>query len=341
MTPLNAQRAPAHTADTPGAGEPCCVCGGGPLRLIRPYRTQSPHGARLFRGGSIARCDECRTVQLTPRPDAGQLASYYQADYRRGQLYGADVADPATFPRDNLYYYNRGQSVAERIAEHVTREDARILDVGTGYGHVLHALGERFPASSRLAIEFSDAAVDHLRSIGIEVEVAPVETVLGHLDRTFDIIALSHVLEHLLEPVRVLELLRTRLRADGVLYVEVPNIVPEMLTRYPDHPWAPRYDEPHVTFFSTESLKHVLERAGFDVVSCETAGPLYREISRLRFRLPPFRVTVQRWIPRRLFRWLRGMRATAALRVQDREEAFYQYGGFRIWIRAIARPARR
>jgi SAM-dependent methyltransferase len=222
----------------------------------------------------------------------------------------------------------------------VSCADARILDVGTGYGHVLHALGERYPGSELQAIEFSDAAVAHLRSIGVHVEVAPVEEALGNLDTGFDIIAMSHVLEHLLEPVSVLTLLRQRLNPDGVLYIEVPNIRPELLNRYPDHPWAPRYDEPHVTFLSRDTLMDLLHRAGFDVVFCDTAGPLYREVSRLRFSLPPFRSTVQRWIPRRLFTFLRGLRATSALRVRDREEAFYQYGGLRIWIRAVARPAR-
>jgi SAM-dependent methyltransferase len=332
--------APAEDRASTAAAGSCCICGEGPLQPVRGYRTQSSHGARLFRGGRLARCARCSSVQLTPRPDAAQLGRYYEADYRRGPLYGKDVADPATFPRDNLFYYNRGRSVAEKVAEYVTRPDARILDVGTGYGHVLHALGERYPDSDRLAIEFSDAAVDHLRSIGVRVEVAPVEEVLGHLDQTFDVIALSHVLEHLLDPVRVLQLLRLKLDPDGILYIEVPNIEPDLLNRYPDHPWAPRYDEPHVTFFSRETLTAVLDRAGFDVVFCDTAGPAYRDVSALRFRLPPFRVTVQRLIPRRLFTFLRGLRATSALRVKDREEAFYRYGGFRIWIRAVARPAR-
>lgn len=335
----------ATTRETPerpprqsAAETSCCVCGASPLHAVRRYRTKSSQGARLFGGSVIARCERCTTVQISPRPKPLELSRYYSADYRTGGLYGADVSNPATFPRDNLFYFNRGRSVAERIAEHISRDDARILDVGTGYGHVLHALGERFPASNRLAIEYSDAAVDHLRSIGIEVEVAPVEAVLEHLDREFDIIALSHVLEHLLEPVRVLELLRARLAPDGVLYIEVPNIPPEMLDRYPDHPWAPRYDEPHITFFSTDALTRILERAGFDVVSCETAGPLYREVSRLRYSLPPLRGTIQRWLPRRVFAFLRGLRATSAVRVKDREEEFYEYGGFRIWIRAVARP---
>lgn len=317
----------------------CCVCGGGPLRTVRPYRTQSPHGKRLFGHGTIATCERCGIVQLTPQPTTAELERYYAADYRGGgKLYGADVANPATFPRDNLFYYNRGQSITEKVAPFVKREAPSILDVGTGYGHVLYALGERFPGSSRLAIEFSDAAVDHLRSIGIDVQVAPVEAVLGSLDREFDLITMSHVLEHLLDPVPVLQVLRSRLRQDGVLYIEVPNIRPEMLTRYPDHAWAPRYDEPHVTFFSSETLTALLERAGLEVIFCDTAGPLYREVSRLRYSLPPFRRTVQGFIPRPLFDYLRGLRATSVLRVKEREEEFYQYGGHRIWIRAIARP---
>ena len=39
----------------------------------------------------------------------------------------------------------------------------------------------------------------------------------------------------------------------------------------------------------------------------------------------------------RLFLFLRSLRATQPLRVRDREDAFYEYGGFRIWIRSVSR----
>jgi SAM-dependent methyltransferase len=302
----------------------CLTCGHDRLVRVRRYRTNTSYGPAVFGAAWIHRCERCNVAQAVPRPDPATLASYYESDYRANRVYGADVSDPARFPKDNLFYYNRGQSIAELVAPHVTAVRPRILDIGTGFGHVLHAFGERFPDSARLAIEFNDVAVDHLHSLGIEVITEPVERVLP-------------ATEHLLEPRSVLDLLHERLAPGGILYIEVPNIPTESLRRYPNNVWAPRCDEPHITFFTRESLPGLLGSAGLDVVFCETCGPEYRYISGLRFRTPPLRQTVQRLLPHALFLKLRGMRATRGLRVREREESFRAYGGFRLWIRSVSR----
>lgn len=304
---------------------------------VRGYRMNTTYGPAVFGDAWLLGCAQCGLAQVSPRPDPHALGRYYESDYRSGRVYGTDVSDPAQFPRDNLFYFNRGQSIAELVAKHVRTERPQILDIGTGFGHVLHALGERFPQSRRLAIEFNDYAVDHLTSLGIEVITDSVEAALPKLGTQFDVIVLSHVLEHLLEPRAVLQLLHDKLAPGGVLYVEVPNIPAESLRRYPDNVWAPRYDEPHLTFFNATALQELLRRERFDVEFCDTCGPEYRYISALRFRTPPLRYALQRLLPHRAFLFLRSLRATQPLRVREREAAFYEYGGFRIWIRSVSR----
>jgi SAM-dependent methyltransferase len=156
------------------------------------------------------------------------------------------------------------------------------------------------------------------------------------MEQRFDVIVLSHVFEHLLDPRGVLDLIRASLAPGGALYIEVPNIPAESLLRFPDHVWAPRFDEPHITFFSTATLYTLLASAGFEPQFCDTAGAEYRYISGLRFRLPPLRWFLQDIVPRPLFHWLRTQGFTRALRVPERVESFYQYGGCRIWIRSIS-----
>src|SRR5437867_2203869 len=82
----------------------------------------------------------------------------------------------------------------------------------------------------------------------------------------------SLVFEHLLDPRGILDLIHASLAPDGVLYIEVPNIPAESLLRYPDHVWAPRFDEPHITFFSALTLRQMLTSASFEPVFCDTAG---------------------------------------------------------------------
>lgn len=304
---------------------------------MRPYRTKTDAGREIFSDSHLRECVSCGLVQAVPRPSLQELSDYYAVDYRAAYCAGEDVADVEAFPKDNLFYYNRGQSIAELLSPHIDGEAPEILDVGAGYGHTLAALGERYPDSERTAIEFSDVCVRHLRSLGVEVHDEPAEDVLPRIERSFDVVVVSHVLEHLLNPREILELLRSHLRPGGVLYIEVPNIPRETIGRFPDHVWAPRFDEPHVSFFSADVLRGMLASADLEVEFCETAGPRYRYISGWRYRMPTMRWLVQGLIPRPIFHFLRRSSFTRAVRVREREDAFYEYGGLRLWIRAVSR----
>jgi len=315
----------------------CLACKQNNVKSVRRYRLDTEYGHDVFCDAWLHQCDVCGLVQIVPRPEPQALADYYVRDYRRGGLYGSDVADVKQFPRDNLFYYNRGQSIADLVGPYIRKEKAQILDIGAGYGHILYAFGQRHPCSRRLAIEFSDVCVQHLTSLGVEVFTQPVEEVLPRMERRFDVIVLSHVFEHLLDPRSMLDLIHASLAPDGVLYIEVPNIPAESLLRYPDHVWAPRFDEPHITFFSASTLRRMLTSASFEPVFLDTAGAEYRNISWLRFYLPHWRWFLQGLIPPSLFHWLRRQRFTQAIRVPERVDSFYQYGGFRIWIRSISR----
>jgi len=320
---------------------PCLHCEHEELRQIRRYRTNTQYGKRVFGSAWVHECDHCGLVQTIPRPPHQALANYYAVDYRYGGKYGSDVADGRQFPKDNLFYFNRGQSIAELVLPHLQKDNPRILDVGAGYGHILYALSQRYPRSERVAIEFANVCVQHLEAVGIRVFNRPAEEVLGQMEQQFDLVVLSHVLEHVLDPCTMLRLIHASLVPGGMLYVEVPNIPRESLLRYPDQTWAPRWDEPHITFFSVPTLRDLLESVGFELCVCDTAGPTYKYISPLRYRLPPLRSFLQGLLPSPLFLFLRRQGFTKPLRVQEREESFWQYGGFRIWIRSVAKKRER
>jgi len=315
----------------------CVACTQSDLKPVRRYRLDTNYGCEVFGDAWLHICNVCGLVQMVPRPEPQAVADYYVRDYRKGGMYGSDVADAKKFPKDNLFYYNRGQSIAELVSPHIRKANPEILDIGAGFGHILHAFGQRHPRSRRLAIEFSDICVQHLTSLGVQVFTQPVEEVLPRMEHRFDVIVLSHVFEHLLDPRGILDLIHASLAPDGVLYIEVPNIPAESLLRYPDHVWAPRFDEPHITFFSALTLRQMLTSASFEPVFCDTAGAEYKNISWVRFHLPHWRWFLQSLIPLPLFRWLRRQKFTRAIRVPERVESFYQYGGFRIWIRSISR----
>ncbi len=322
----------------------CVVCHG-PLNPLRRYRRDGGRGRAVFSGAHVSRCAECLLVQVTPLPSAATLQEYYARLYRSGGRHGADEADLTTFPRDNLFYHHRGQSVVDLVSRHVSPPSdrpLRVLDVGAGFGHTLAAVAERFPSATREALEISDVCIAHLRSCGVDVHTRTVETWADDRstegDETrYDLIILSHVLEHVRDPRRVLTLLGSRLRSGGLLYIEVPHVPLETLERYPDHPWAPRFDEPHLTFFSRSSLGYLVRVTGFDPVTLEAAGPAYRPISALRYRTPSVRAAVLSLMPTSLVRFLRRRTLTRPFQTFAAQDPFYRYAPDGIWLRSLLR----
>lgn len=91
---------------------------------------------------------------------------------------------------------------------------------------------------------------------------------------TFDVVTIRHVIEHLENPSVILDQIRARLRADGLLIVVVPNI--DCLGRFLfDTRWS--WILPwHCLYFNPHSLKMLVEQAGFQVEKIyQTPSPLW------------------------------------------------------------------
>ena len=78
-------------------------------------------------------------------------------------------------------------------------------------------------------------------------------------ERRFDLISLSHVLEHLPDPVAYLARLRmTLLKPTGRIYVEVPNLLAHT-----------SFEPGHLYSFTALTLRRTVEAAGFGVTFLE------------------------------------------------------------------------
>ena len=192
-------------------GFSCLSCGATKLQPLRRYRVQTRVGRKLFGTSWLRECLSCGLVQAQPRPDEDALADYYTKAYWEATHPAGDSADTALFPKDNLALFNRGQALADLVAAHARAQPARILDIGAGFGHVLHALGEQYPAAAKVALESSEGCQRHLRSLGIHVVDHPLSSFSSTPEDPFDVIVLSHTLEHFLEPRAILSALRESL----------------------------------------------------------------------------------------------------------------------------------
>jgi len=80
------------------------------------------------------------------------------------------------------------------------------------------------------------------------------------INKTFDLVIMSHVLEHLENPVHSIKYIYNEFLCNGsILYVDIPNMDYELRTTAA----AKMAPNMHLYFFSGFGIKHLLNMAGF------------------------------------------------------------------------------
>ena len=87
------------------------------------------------------------------------------------------------------------------------------------------------------------------------------------IERTFDLIWMSHVIEHFDDPIKAIRKAYNLLSDTGVLYISTPDI--EFIHKTGVGGWGHWKAREHNILWSEPALKRELERAGFKVVYCK------------------------------------------------------------------------
>ena len=218
---------------------PCNLCGGTEVSTL----------SNKSRSGKPLRtviCRACGLVWSDPRPhDARQ---FYEEEYRLSYKH--------TYRPKPKHVLRAGHVALSRFekVELLLPSRKAVLDVGTGGGefaYLLQSLGHDVSG-----IEPNRGYADYsIREYGLTVQVGFVQDTTFPSE-SFDVITIWHVLEHTEDPGSVLTLLRSWLKPDGTLVVEVPNV--EATCQ------APRstFHEAHLYNFNVVSLRRLARKHG-------------------------------------------------------------------------------
>ena len=137
-----------------------------------------------------------------------------------------------------------------------------VLEVGAGDGSILKLLSEQGFAPGYDAVEISDSGVAAIKKAGIK-NLRSVQEFDGYklpfADDSFDLIILSHVLEHV-EHERLL--LRELKRVAKMFVIEVPLDHRPGVDKRIKHFLA--YG--HINIYTPTSLRYLLQTEGFEVI---------------------------------------------------------------------------
>ncbi len=219
-----------------------------------PESTLAQTGVRHAPQLQVHRCIDCGLVFLWPRPNEEEADRYY------GELYREDYNEPPLHERYRADL-DEARSRVRRLLP-ILQHNTRLLEVGCGSGAFLDSI--RPYVAEVIGVEPDGASREWVTG---QMRTCVVERVTDVLqqEKTFDLLALFHVLEHVPNPVPFLQSLSQLLRPEGRLVIEVPNVddvlvgvyqIPAYLRFY--------YQKAHLYYFSKDTLTMVLNRAGFN-----------------------------------------------------------------------------
>lgn len=135
----------------------------------------------------------------------------------------------------------------------------RLLDVGCGNGSYL--LLAREAGWEVEGIDFDPTAVKTAQKLGLNVHIGGIDSVSNKIEN-YDAITLSHIIEHVHNPVAFLETCYSLLKKGGQLWLETPNIESLLSTAYGQY-WRGLEPPRHLIIFNRESLNSILINIGF------------------------------------------------------------------------------
>jgi 2-polyprenyl-3-methyl-5-hydroxy-6-metoxy-1,4-benzoquinol methylase len=138
---------------------------------------------------------------------------------------------------------------------------ARLLDVGCANGAFLLRMREL--GWNVQGVEIDPKAAANARQAGLNVAEGHLEN--AHFsDGSFDAITLSHVIEHLYDPVATLEECRRILKPGGVVWISTPNLHSIGHTEFKQD-WLGLDPPRHLVLFDANSLRRCCEESGLVV----------------------------------------------------------------------------
>lgn len=282
MTTANLENLP--DVNVQGTATHTCIACGEKAKNVMLELPGEPLGQSELQMFVYLHCGNCESLRLADIPE--DMSPYYAADTYysfqggtkkglRGTLQrlrdrGAVLGRPWPLRRLSQKWPDIRVSQLLQLTEgqhgFTLTQNTRVLDVGCGSGAWLKRLA---------AIGFADlsGADPFLENPGFHDGVTLMDKPVEDLSGTYDLIACSHAMEHMPDPLHALTAMRDRLAEGGMVMIRIPLAGSVAWETYGGH-WV-QLDAPrHLTLFSTEGFTAFSKAAGFDVAHIEyDSGP--------------------------------------------------------------------
>jgi SAM-dependent methyltransferase len=233
----------------------CLLCGSPRWSILTEAPDNLAGAAGLW--FAVVKCKDCGLAFTNPRPTTSSMARFYPPSYFPKRA-------PSPFEQSGRKSKTRPAWPLTRTERKVLpiQGEGRLLDFGCGGGSYLHRMHQQ--GWKVTGLDVAGPAVERIRS---ELGLTALVGTLPHPQlqpASFDIITMWHSLEHVHNPAEILRQAYFHLAPTGKLVVAVPNI-DSLPFKWFGHCWYGLDLPRHLTHFSPQTLRWMLERSGFRV----------------------------------------------------------------------------
>jgi 2-polyprenyl-3-methyl-5-hydroxy-6-metoxy-1,4-benzoquinol methylase len=212
---------------------------------------------------SIKQCDSCGFKITENIENEENIGRYYQSEEYISHSNTAKGLVNSAYHTVRKYMLGRKRRLVEKATSLKT---GQILDVGTGTGFFLNEMKEN--GWQVTGTERSSDARDFAKK-EFNLDNLPSEELFTLKDKSFDVITLWHVLEHIHLLNENMETFHRLLNEKGKLIIAVPNHESFDAKHYREF-WA-AFDVPrHIWHFAPKQMEIVGEKHGFKLSTIQT-----------------------------------------------------------------------
>jgi 2-polyprenyl-3-methyl-5-hydroxy-6-metoxy-1,4-benzoquinol methylase len=166
------------------------------------------------------------------------------------------------------YYSNNRQEMLTFLP----KKAAKILDVGCGDGTFANVV-KKMNNAEVWGIEYMAEEANKAAKVLDKVFSGACESFIDDLpENYFDVIYFNDVLEHLVDPYTVLDKIKSKLSANGIVISSIPSIryhnvlMPLLFKKKFEYESFGVMDKTHMRFFTGKSIRNMYENLGYSIV---------------------------------------------------------------------------
>lgn len=228
-------------------------------------------------------CTDCELIFQNPKPSSQDIAAFYPDEYdvyeegsrlkkipllRKAKLahyFGYNHLKTSTYHRllaRISFFVNKGEYEIPFVP------NGSLLDIGCGNGRFLHGMQQL--GWQVKGVEFNDHAVNTCRKSRLDVHHGDLFSAQFD-DASFDVINLSHVIEHVPDPKALFIEMSRLLKPKGLLVLKTPNSKALGRALF-DTKWFANEVPRHLYLFSQKNLATLGKLSQLQIIDTQTSS---------------------------------------------------------------------